>query len=223
MLHPGIFLASSLLLAHSHGDLQPSKLHHDSSEARLLQVTSGGNIRGDLLIGVPVSFLFPTIGFNTIYRKSGKQERRMEDRDPEEDWRRNPLLSRLDFFFRSLELDDPSCQQKLICELVQRPDKFSPISDLLMSIFRKSSKNTLDKNVDNSLRWDQLHYSSYIGQNSNDEKVCSKKFNQCSFNSAQLLNLPILNLWQLASKYLNLRIDDNWDFQSITSKYLFVS
>ena len=90
----------------------------------------------DLLIGVPVSFLFPTIGFNTIYRKSGKQERRMEDRDPEEDWRRNPLLSRLDFFFRSLELDDPSCQQKLICELVQRPDKFSPISDLLMSIFR---------------------------------------------------------------------------------------
>merc|ERR1712079_581400 len=46
MLPPGIFLASSLLLAHSHGDLQPSKLHHDSSEARLLQVTSGGNIRG---------------------------------------------------------------------------------------------------------------------------------------------------------------------------------
>merc|ERR1712024_394538 len=46
MLHPSIFLASSLLLAHSHGDLQPSKLHHDSSEARLLQVTSGGNIRG---------------------------------------------------------------------------------------------------------------------------------------------------------------------------------
>ena len=90
----------------------------------------------DLLIGVPVSFLFPTIGFNTIYRKSGKQERRMEDRDPEDDWRRNPLLSRLDFFFRSLELDDPSCQQKLICELVARPDKFSPISDLLMSIFR---------------------------------------------------------------------------------------
>merc|ERR1712036_140493 len=93
MLHPSIFLASSLLLAHSHGDLQPSQLHHDSSEARLLQVTSGANIRGDLLIGVPVSFLFPTIGFNTIYRKSGKQERRMEDRDPEEDWRRNPLLS----------------------------------------------------------------------------------------------------------------------------------
>merc|ERR1711899_202080 len=46
MLHPGIFLASSLLLAHSHGDLQPSKLPHASSEARLLQVTSGGNIRG---------------------------------------------------------------------------------------------------------------------------------------------------------------------------------
>merc|ERR1712038_1395799 len=29
MLHPGIFLASSLLLAHGHGDLQPSKLHRD--------------------------------------------------------------------------------------------------------------------------------------------------------------------------------------------------
>ena len=120
-----IFILYSILMLHS-----SFQIHVESLSKIENFVVS------DLLIGVPVSFLFPTIGFNTIYRKSGKQERRMEDRDPEEDWRRNPLLSRLDFFFRSLELDDTSCQQKLICELVQRPDKFSPISDLLMSIFR---------------------------------------------------------------------------------------
>merc|ERR1712213_173441 len=77
---------------------QSSSSHHQSSLPRLLQVTAGGNIRGDLLIGGPVSFLLPTIGFNTAYKKIRKRRPRM-DNEIEDDGEKDPLLARLDFLF----------------------------------------------------------------------------------------------------------------------------
>jgi len=182
--------------------------HQQSSQPRLLQVTAGGNIRGDLLIGIPVSFLLPTIGFNTAYKKIRKRRTRM-DNEIEEDNGKDPLLSRLDFLFDVLDIDDVDCQQKVICEVVRNQEKLSPLSDLLISIFRKSRNNMIERNPDGSLRWDQYFYSSYIGQNSKDENICLKKFPNCAFNTSQLVNIPVIHLWQLASKYLSIRIDDN--------------
>jgi len=187
---------------------QSSSSHHQSSLPRLLQVTAGGNIRGDLLIGVPVSFLLPTIGFNTAYKKIRKRRPRM-DNEIEDDGEKDPLLARLDFLFDVLDIDDLDCQQKVICEVVSNQEKFSPLSDLLISLFRKTRNKMMASSPDSSFRWDHYFYSSYIGQNSKDKNVCLKNFQNCAFNTSQLVNIPVIHLWQLASKYLSIRIDDN--------------
>ena len=54
----------------------------------------------------------------------------------EEDDGKDPLMSRLDFLFDVLDIDDVDCQQKVICEVVRNQEKLSPLSDLLISIFR---------------------------------------------------------------------------------------
>jgi len=110
---------------------QSSSSHQQSSLPHLLQVTAGGNIRGDLLIGVPVSFLLPTIGFNTAYKKIRKRRTRM-DNEIEHDNGKDPLMSRLDFLFEVLDIDNVDCQQRVICEAVKNQEKFSPLSDLLI-------------------------------------------------------------------------------------------
>ena len=90
----------------------------------------------DLMIGVPVSFLIPTIGFNTVYKRinkrSGTPSMKSEDRAKKSD----PLMSRLDFLFDVLDLREFDCQQRMVCEMVRDRDTFSPLSDLLLSIFR---------------------------------------------------------------------------------------
>ena len=58
------------------------------------------------------------------------------DNELEEDDGKDPLMSRLDFLFDVLDIDDVDCQQKVICEVVRNQEKLSPLSDLLISIFR---------------------------------------------------------------------------------------
>ena len=64
------------------------------------------------------------------------QKRSMDDQELMNDWKTDPLLSRLDLLFESLSLDDSGCQQKLICELGKDPHNFSPLGPLVSSIFR---------------------------------------------------------------------------------------
>ena len=142
-------------------------------------------------------------------------------------WKRDPLLSRLDLLFESLGVGDFSCQQKLICELGRDHQNFSPLRDLVTSIFRykslylinyrsqvfhvfsKSSSTQLDPFYKRSTSWEQLSYSFHIGNTSKHKKACSNKFTSCTFDLPQLINIPILQLWQLASNYIDIRLDDN--------------
>ena len=89
----------------------------------------------DFMIGVPVSLLLPTIGFNTRYKRS----RNFREKSPEITKRigkEDPLTSRLAFLFDVLQVHDANCQQKIICETLKDQQKFSPLSDLLLAIFR---------------------------------------------------------------------------------------
>ena len=64
------------------------------------------------------------------------KKRSIDDQKQMNDWKTDPLLSRLDLLFTSLGLDDSDCQQKLICELGKDHSKFSPLGPLVTSIFR---------------------------------------------------------------------------------------
>jgi len=185
---------------------QPSALPSTPSTARQLEVTPGGSIRGDLLLSLPLSFLLPTIGFNTDFkREAGPRPGRRRE---EPGAKSPPGLERIDFLFRVLQVEDEGCKQRAICEIVQSKLLFSPLSDFLISVFRKSTSNFLEADVNSSVEWERYFYSSFIGQNSKDENICKKTFSRCPLRADQLVNIPVLKLWQLLAHKISIRIDD---------------
>jgi len=204
--------------------------------SRQLQVTSGAKIRGDLLVGVPLTLLLPTIGYNTEYKsrwreKGGKQERKFTEAEDEEihsnrleEQERKfdsenpeyffnpisgPLLSRIDTLFFYLQVHDEECRQRAICEIVQNHLKFSPLSDFLVSLFRKSRSHFLNDEKQNLVRWDRYFYAASLGQNSDDlNSKCQTRYNSCPLGADQMMNMPALRLWQLAAEKISIRIED---------------
>ena len=102
----------------------------------------------DLLLSLPLSFLLPTIGFNTDFKREvgagpntgrtvwRRAEEEGEKEEEEEGPRSPPGLQRIDFLFQILQLEDEGCKQRAICEIVQSKLLFSPLSDFLISVFR---------------------------------------------------------------------------------------
>jgi len=196
-------LLLTILLTSKPSNVQP---WHPSSPSTL-HLTEGGSIRGDLLLALPLSLLLPTIGFNTDFkRRKGRPGKDSETGRQEQSV--HPLGDRLDLLFSSLDLDDEDCKQRAICEIVQNKLIYSPLSELLISIFRKSRSNFLEDDVRSSVQWDRYFYSSYIGQNSKDKKICEATFSKCPLGAQHLVNIPVLKLWQLAANKISIRIDD---------------
>jgi len=206
LLNPHQLLLTSLLALPCHVQpWQPS--FRSSSSSRQIQVTEGGSIRGDLLLALPLSVLLPTIGFNTAYKRREGRVRRVGGEAGTEE-AAPPLLQRINFLFSSLDVDDEHCKQRAICEIVQKKLMYSPLSDLLISIFRKKRSNFLEVGVKSSVEWDRYFYSSFIGQHSKDEKICQETFSTCPLGAEQLVNVPVLKLWQLAADNISIRLDD---------------
>ena len=97
----------------------------------------------DLLIGVPLTLLLPTIGHNTEYKSRWREARQVDLTMEEEDNNSNkeeeatqPLLSRLDTFFQQLGVPEQGCRSRAICEIVQSKDQYAPLSDYLSSLLR---------------------------------------------------------------------------------------
>ena len=96
----------------------------------------------DLLIGVPLTLLLPTIGHNTEYKSRWRESRQaqvdnaMEEEEEVLDNIRQPLLSRLHTFFWHLGVREQGCRSRAICEIVQSNHQFAPLGDYLSSLLR---------------------------------------------------------------------------------------
>jgi len=208
----------------------------ESGSSRQLQVTTGGQIRGDLLVEVPLTLLLPTIGYNTEYKSRWRETRRRKERkfseEEEDEIHSNileekkltfnsesqeyffnsitgPLLSRIDTLFFFLQVHEDTCRQRAICEIVQNQSKFSPLSDFLLSLFRKSRSNFLDDEHENLIRWDKYFYAASLGLNSDGpEKRCQARYSSCSLSADQMINIPALKIWQMAAEKISIRIVD---------------
>ena len=96
-------------------------------------------------MGLPLTLLLPSIGYNTKY-KSRYGATPAEERDDtaynsvDLEYSSNlvtgPLLSRLDAFFHYLGVHSNVCRQRIVCELIQRDKQFSPLSNYLSILFR---------------------------------------------------------------------------------------
>jgi len=202
----------------------------DSGASRQLQVTPGGSVRGDLLVSVPLTLLLPTIGYNTEYKSRWREGRRMSGEDDtmqsnklakqesrfrpdNKEYSTNPstgpLLSRIDLFFFFLQVSDDVCRQRAICEIVQNQLKFSPLSDFLISLFRKSRSSFPNGEKPSSIRWDKYFYAGSLGLNSDGaERRCQIHYKLCPVGLESMINIPALKIWQLASERISIRITD---------------
>lgn len=100
----------------------------------------------DLLIGLPLTLLLPTIGHNTEYKSRWRESRQIQvDNAMEEEEEelnkenisvRQPLLSRLHTFFWHLGVHEQGCRSRAICEIVQSNQQFAPLADYLSSLLR---------------------------------------------------------------------------------------
>ena len=104
-------------------------------------------IFSDLLIGLPLTLLLPTIGHNTEYKSRWRESRQVEvdnntmqeEEEGEEEVildKEQPLLSRLHTFFRHLGVHEQGCRNRAICEIVQSNQQFAPLGDYLSSLLR---------------------------------------------------------------------------------------
>jgi len=206
-----------------------------SGLSRQLQVTPGAQIRGDLLVEVPFTVMLPTIGFNTEYKSRWREKRQgkhrrfpeadaqkihinrlEEEKDPidyeEEGFSKlqtSNLLSRVDTLFYYLQVHDETCRERAICEIVQNRLKYSPLSDILVSLFRKSRSFSLIHESPNLIRWDRYFYAGSLGLDSDgEEQRCQARYNSCDMSVDQMLNLPALKIWQLLADKVFIRITD---------------
>ena len=98
----------------------------------------------DLLIGLPLTLLLPTIGHNTEYKSRWRESRQVEVdnntmQEEEEEVildKEQPLLSRLHTFFGHLGVHKQGCRNRAICEIVQSNQQFAPLGDYLSSLLR---------------------------------------------------------------------------------------
>ena len=96
----------------------------------------------DLLIGLPLTLLLPTIGHNTEYKSRWRESRQVdntmeeEEEEDEEELDKEPLLSRLQTFFGHLGVREQGCRNRAICEIVQSNQQFAPLGDYLSSLLR---------------------------------------------------------------------------------------
>jgi len=187
---------------------RPSHVQPWQPSPSSLHLTEGASIRGDLLLALPISVLLPTIGFNTDFKRRKGRSGREESEAGRQEQPAHPLLERIDLLFSSLDLEDEDCKQRAICEIVQNKMIYSPLSELLISIFRKSRSSFLEADVSSSVQWERYFYSSYIGQHSKDKNICEATFSLCPLSAQQLVNVPVLKLWQLAANKISIRLDD---------------
>jgi len=179
-----------------------------------LTLTPGADLRGDLLIGLPLTLLLPTIGHNTEYKSRWRESRRiqvdntMEDEEEEEEVldKEKPLLSRLNIFFWYLGVREQGCKSRAICEIVQSNQQFAPLGDYLSSLLRrpKSVFWREEEEESLSLAWVQSVAAAKMGEAGN----CSTLLENCHHPVSSMLNIPSLRLWQLLAEHIALRIED---------------
>lgn len=125
------------------------------------------------------------------------------------------VLGLLDSLFDWLGVDDEPCRQRLICLFTQDPDKYFPLSDLIL--------NHLDINANEEdleseamvMMMPNASYSRYIlywdaGRKGLLPKTnCIKETLPCSTDPDDNINWTVVTVVQTLARYLNMRFNSN--------------
>jgi len=127
--------------------------------------------------------------------------------------------------FQILQIPEHSCQVRAICEFSARPEKYYPLSEMIISRIRDPSLPAMlyVENDTNGLRSDNTNNGSAdanksllsvyndavdVGYSSGEEKCHEKYGKDCQYSMEKLLNMPTLRFWTAMQKLLRIQFKD---------------
>jgi len=161
------------------------EITRQEQQARLLSLTNGGTVTGELLMTLPLTLLLPSIAM---------------DRDPDGHLTHRHVTDRhvtghvtgqvtdghMDELWRLLRIPSNECRRKVLCEMVREPEKFEPISGVFYLTMRHNGSDG----------WVPDHYSE-----------C--EFPECPLQTNEMLDFRMMGLLQQLSRKLAIKITDH--------------
>lgn len=119
-----------------------------------------------------------------------------------------PLLSRMDAYFTYLRVQDDGCRQRAICQLARDPETFAPLSQLVLSVLRKSESASRPATYEPSVfRFLRYYWAAERGAEVNGTD-CDRLYDQCPADLKDILNMRVLGFWQKLASLVNIKLAD---------------
>jgi len=119
-----------------------------------------------------------------------------------------PLLSRMDAYFTYLRVQDDGCRQRAICQLARDPETFAPLTQLVLSVLRKSEGAPRPSTFEPSVfRFFRYYWAAERGADK-DGGDCGRLYDQCPADLSDILNMRVLGFWQRLASLVNIKLAD---------------
>jgi len=119
-----------------------------------------------------------------------------------------PLLSRMDAYFTYLRVQDDGCRKRAICQLARDPETFAPLSQLVLSVLRKSEGFSRPATYEPSVfRFKSYYWAAERGADSNAGD-CGLLYDKCPADLRDILNMRVIGFWQKLASLVNIKLAD---------------
>ncbi|XP_071551146.1 uncharacterized protein [Panulirus ornatus] len=117
-------------------------------------------------------------------------------------------LSRLDYLFRSLHLQREECRRRLLCEVVQDPHTFAPLSDMITDETRLPGDETVvSQELLNTAEGSRLlSYIEAVRLGGDRSRKCEVYQYRCSMKAREVINTDILPIWREVVRWLTVKV-----------------
>lgn len=117
-----------------------------------------------------------------------------------------PLVSRVDAYFHYLKVHDDDCRMRAICRLAQEPEKYTPLSHLVLSALKKSESFSRPS-VYNPVVFRFLRYY-WAAERGVANESCSHAYYRCPADLEDIVNMRVLSFWQNLASFVSIKLSD---------------
>jgi len=178
--------------------------HHRSK--RYFFINPDAPITLGFLLNMPISLALPTLVDTSGARSLQDNEAsdRALGKEFPEDLYWEPSyeeeLSRLQVYFRYLQVASVECQEQLVCEIAASPSTYSPLSELVLKELRQTHGPV--KPSQESLLWRYMAASA----TGYAYHQCLDYYAACARPATSSFNMAVLKVWQFLASKLDLKL-----------------
>ncbi|ODN03507.1 hypothetical protein Ocin01_03151 [Orchesella cincta] len=188
-----------------------------SRHKRYVYWNTEANVDVGFLIVIPITVVLPSM--TNLFNK-WRRRRSVSDYDSANFTSEiNPMaqaeLNRVQSYFELIDIPETACQLRAVCEFSADPNKYFPLSDIIISKVRSPSISLGDSQYGNetfsSTTPSLLNIYTNAAENgaSYGEKECENIYSKtCKYSMDKLLNMPIMKFWNKIQSKLRLKFDD---------------